>query len=81
MKSIFIILGNGFTIDFLTHYNKYNVNNPTKQHSIDVTNLMMNGEKSLHHGIKNLDFFLIKIVLHCGRWGRDHINPQVKVFL
>lgn len=45
MKSIFIILGNGFTIDFLTHYNKYNVNNPTKQHSIDVTNLMMNGEK------------------------------------
>ena len=48
MKRIFIILGNGFTIDFLTHYNKYNVDNPTKQHSIDVTNLMTNGEKNYY---------------------------------
>ncbi len=41
MSSIFIILGNGFTIDFLTHYDEY----ANKASSIDVVNLMANGEK------------------------------------
>lgn len=44
MKSVFIILGNGFTIDFLKKYNEY-LDSKNKQHvRIDVQNLFQYGE-------------------------------------
>ncbi len=43
MKSVFIILGNGFTIDFLNKYNKFFKNEKTSVH-IDVQNLFRYGE-------------------------------------
>lgn len=45
MKKLFIILGNGFTIDFLTYYNKYCLSRNKRRPDINVTNLMVNGEK------------------------------------
>lgn len=44
MRKIFIILGNGFTIDFLNHYRNYHSNSSVKI-NIDVTNLFKLGEK------------------------------------
>ena len=44
MKSVFIILGNGFTIDFLTKYNEFLENKKIKKVSIDVQNLFKYGE-------------------------------------
>ena len=44
MKSVFIILGNGFTIDFLKKYNEY-LDSKNKRHvRIDVQNLFQYGE-------------------------------------
>ncbi len=44
MKSVFIILGNGFTIDFLKKYNEYLESKNTKSVHIDVQNLFRYGE-------------------------------------
>ena len=42
MKKAFIILGNGFTIDFLDYYEKYD---NTIAEKIDVSNLFRLGDK------------------------------------
>lgn len=44
MKSVYIILGNGFTIDFLKKYNEFLENKRMKNVSIDVRNLFHYGE-------------------------------------
>lgn len=44
MKSVFIILGNGFTIDFLKKYNEFLENKKTQNVRIDVRNLFRYGE-------------------------------------
>ncbi len=44
MKSVFIILGNGFTIDFLNKYNEFLQNRNEKKLCIDVQNLFRYGE-------------------------------------
>lgn len=44
MKKFFIILGNGFTIDFLDHYNKYLSFKNKEPVAIDVRNLFRYGE-------------------------------------
>lgn len=44
MKSIFIILGNGFTIDFLNHFNRFMNIKYKKSVKIDVQNLFKYGE-------------------------------------
>lgn len=45
MKNIFIILGNGFTMDFLESYNRYRKENNKKEAGINVSNLFYYGEK------------------------------------
>ncbi len=44
MKSVFIILGNGFTIDFLKKYNEFLGNKNRQSVHIDVQNLFRYGE-------------------------------------
>lgn len=44
MKSVFIILGNGFTIDFINKYNEFLENRKEKRVRIDVQNLFRYGE-------------------------------------
>lgn len=44
MKNTFIILGNGFTIDFLKHYNEFLNMRHEKEVQIDVSNLFRYGE-------------------------------------
>lgn len=44
MKSVFIILGNGFTIDFLKKYNEFFQNKKGQKLNIDVQNLFKFGE-------------------------------------
>ena len=44
MKSVFIILGNGFTIDFINKYNDFLENKKEKRVRIDVQNLFRYGE-------------------------------------
>lgn len=42
MSNLFIILGNGFTIDFLDHFYQ---SHPSFGTNIDVSNLFANGDK------------------------------------
>ena len=44
MKSVFIILGNGCTIDFINKYNDFLENKKEKRVRIDVQNLFRYGE-------------------------------------
>ena len=44
MKNVFIILGNGFTIDFINKYNDFLENKKEKRVHIDVQNLFRYGE-------------------------------------
>ena len=44
MKKLFIILGNGFTIDFLEHYNKFHIKQKNQEVNIDVKDLFKCGE-------------------------------------
>lgn len=44
MKKLFIILGNGFTIDFLEHYNNFHIKQNNSVINIDVKDLFRCGE-------------------------------------
>lgn len=44
MKSVFIILGKGFTIDFINKYNAFLENKKEKRVCINVQNLFQYGE-------------------------------------
>lgn len=69
MKHAFIILGNGFTIDFLQHYAEmvdFRIND-----SVDVCNLFRLGDTISSPWDAKPGFYRIRTVLHYGCLAQD----------
>ena len=68
-KRINIILGNGFSIDFMKFYSSLD----GKAKNINLSNLFIDGAKLKCHWIKNLVFFHLEILQIYGVLAQDQV--------